>query len=253
MEIAGCAAVVTGGGGGLGAATASALAAAGAKVTVLDLNAATVEAAAARFGGLGLACDVADAAAGEAAIARAEAAHGPARILVNCAGIAPPKRLVGRDGPIPLAEFEAVVRVNLIGTVNMMRLVAARMVGLAPLAGGDRGAIVNTASVAAYEGQIGQAAYAASKGAVVSLTLPAARDLAQYAIRVNTIAPGLFGTPMLRGLPEAVQESLAKSVPYPQRLGEPEEYAALALHLIQNGMMNGETVRIDGAIRMAPR
>ena len=237
----------------MGRATAESFAAKGARVAVLDRNAEAGEAVAKAIGGLAAACDVADAASAEAAIAKAEAAHGPARVLVNCAGIGTPKRVVGRDGPQPLGDFETVIRVNLIGTFNMIRLAAAAMAKLAPLEGGERGVIISTASVAAYEGQIGQAAYSASKGGVVAMTLPIARELAQFGIRVNAIAPGLFLTPMLLGLPQEAQDSLGRSVPYPARLGEPREYAALAMHIIENAYLNGETIRIDGALRMQPR
>jgi NAD(P)-dependent dehydrogenase (short-subunit alcohol dehydrogenase family) len=188
-----------------------------------------------------------------AAIGEARATHGPARMLVNCAGVGPARRIVGRDGPMPLEEFERVVRINLIGTFNAMRLAAADMQGLEPLEDGERGVIVSTASVAAYEGQIGQAAYAASKGGVVALTLPAARELAQFGVRVNAIAPGIFSTPMLQALPEDTQKSLAASVPFPKLLGRPEQYGDLVLHLVENRYINGETIRLDGALRMAPR
>ncbi len=253
MNLTGAAAIVTGGGSGLGRATAAAFAVKGARVAVLDRNAAAAEEVADAIGGLAAPCDVSDAASAEAAIAKAEAAHGPARILINCAGIGTPKRVVGRDGPQPLGDFETVIRVNLIGTFNMIRLVAAAMVKLAPLDGGERGVIISTASVAAYEGQVGQAAYSASKGGVVAMTLPIARELAQFGIRVNAIAPGLFLTPMLLGLPQEAQDSLGRSVPYPARLGEPAEYAALAAHIVENAYLNGETIRIDGALRMQPR
>jgi NAD(P)-dependent dehydrogenase (short-subunit alcohol dehydrogenase family) len=253
MRIDGRAAVVTGGASGLGLATAGMLAGAGAKVTLLDIDATRVAEAAGRIGGLGVACDVADPASAEQALAEARAAHGPAAILVNCAGIAAARRIVGRDGPMPLPEFEQVVRVNLIGTFNLLRLAAADIMTLEPNAEGERGVIVNTASVAAFEGQIGQAAYAASKGGVVALTLPAAREFARHGIRVVTIAPGIFETPMLRGLPEAVQRSLAESVPFPRRLGRPEEYALLVRQILDNQMLNGETIRLDGALRMAPQ
>ena len=183
----------------------------------------------------------------------ARAAQGPARILVNCAGIAPPARIVGRSGPMPLADFARVIQINLIGSFNLLRLAAADMTALEPDADGERGVIVNTASVAAFDGQIGQAAYAASKGGIVALTLPAARELARHGIRVMTIAPGIFETPMLRGLPETVQQALAASVPFPKRLGRPEEYAALVRHILDNPMLNGEVIRLDGAIRMAPQ
>ncbi len=253
MELRGQAALVTGGGSGLGAATCAALAEAGAKVAVLDRNEAAAQAVAGRIGGLAVACDVADAGSAEAAVARARAAHGPARLLVNCAGVGNAGRIVGREGPLDLAAFAFVVRVNLIGTFNLLRLAAAGMVGLEPLADAERGVIVNTASIAAYEGQVGQAAYAASKAGVVGLTLPAARELARAGVRVVTIAPGLIETPMLAGLPEELRQGLAASVPFPPRLGQPSEYAALVLHIVTNRFLNGETIRLDGALRMAPR
>jgi NAD(P)-dependent dehydrogenase (short-subunit alcohol dehydrogenase family) len=220
---------------------------------VVDINKAAAEAQAAAIGGLAIACDVADAAAGEAAFAAARAAHGPVRILVNCAGVATPGRIVGREGPLKLEAFERVIRINLIGTFNMLRLAAAEMSVADPLEEGERGVIVNTASVAAYEGQIGQAAYATSKGGIVGLTLPAARELARAGVRVVTIAPGLFKTPMAEGLSAEVQASLAASVPYPARLGRPEEYAALVEQIVKNAYLNGEVIRLDGALRMAPR
>jgi NAD(P)-dependent dehydrogenase (short-subunit alcohol dehydrogenase family) len=253
MNPQGHAALITGGGSGLGAATAEKLAARGAKVALIDVNLGAAEAVAAKIGGLALACDVTDDKAMAAAIGEARAAHGPARILVNCAGVGPAKRIVGRDGPMPLADFERVIRINLIGTFNAMRLAAADMQGLSLLEDGERGVIISTASVAAYEGQVGQAAYAASKGGVVALTLPAARELAQFGIRVNAIAPGIFSTPMLAALPEDTQKSLAVSVPFPKLLGRPEQYADLALHIVENRYLNGETIRLDGALRMAPR
>ena len=254
MLIEGQAAIVSGGASGLGRATAEALAAKGAKVALLDVNLAAAEEAARAMGGLALACDVSDAAATERAVAAARERHGPARIAVNCAGIGPAARIVGRDGAaMPLADFRRCIEINLIGTFNLMRLAAAEMATLDPFEDGERGIIVATASVAAYEGQIGQAAYSASKGGVVSLTLPAARELARYGVRVVAIAPGIFATPMLMGLPENARESLAASVPFPHRLGLPEEYASLVLYLIGNRMINGEVVRLDGALRMAPR
>ena len=191
--------------------------------------------------------------AGAAAIAEAREKHGPARILVNCAGVGPAKRIVGRDGPMPLADFERVIAINLIGTFNMLRLAAADMAPLPPLEDGERGVIVSTASVAAFEGQIGQAAYASSKGGVAALTMPAAREFAQMGVRVLAIAPGIFATPMLRALPQDVQDSLGASVPFPKRLGAPSEFAELVLHCVRNGYLNGEVIRLDGALRMAPR
>ncbi len=253
MRVSGAAAIVTGGGSGLGRATAEALAAKGAKVAVVDVNAAAAEETAGAIGGLALVCDVADDASARAAVAKAEAAHGAARALVNCAGVGTAVRVVGKDGdPAPLGDFERVIRVNLVGTFNMIRLVAAAIARIEPI-DGERGVIISTASVAAYEGQIGQAAYSASKGGVVAMTLPIARELARIGVRVNAIAPGIFMTPMLAGLREDFQASLAASVPFPARLGQPAEYAALAVHIIENGYINGETIRIDGALRMAPR
>ena len=253
MDVNGQAAIVTGAASGLGAATARALAAAGARVALLDLNAEAAQGHAEAAGGLALACDVADAASAEAAVAQAARAHGPARILINCAGIAPAARIVGRGGPMALDAYARVIGVNLIGTFNMMRLVAAGAQGLDPLEGGERGVIVSTASVAAYEGQIGQAAYASSKAGVVGLTLPAAREFAPAGIRVCAIAPGIFETPMLRGMPQEVQDALGAAVPFPSRLGRPEEYAQLAMAIIANPMLNGEVIRLDGALRMQPK
>ena len=253
MQIKNHAAIVTGGGSGLGAATARALAEAGAKVALLDINEQAAGAVAAEIGGLAVACNVADAASAERAVGAARAAHGAARILINCAGIGPAARIVGRDGPMALDAFRQVIEINLVGTFNLMRLAAADMVALEPLADGERGVIVSTASVAAFEGQIGQAAYSSSKGGVAALTLPAAREFAQFGVRVLAIAPGIFGTPMLRALPQEAQDSLGASVPFPKRLGEPREFAALVLHCIHNGYLNGEVIRLDGALRMAPR
>ena len=253
MKIEGKSAIVTGGGSGLGAGTARALAARGAKVAVLDINMTNAEAVAAEFGGLALHCNVSDGASAEAAMIAAAAAHGEAMILINCAGIAPAARVVGRDAPHDLELFRRVVEVNLIGSFNMARLFAARASTLNPESTGERGVIISTASVAAYDGQIGQAAYAASKGGIVGMTLPIARELARFGIRAMTIAPGIFGTPMLAAMPADVQASLAAAVPFPSRLGTPEDYAALALHIIENDMLNGETIRLDGAIRLAPK
>ncbi|NUB07949.1 SDR family NAD(P)-dependent oxidoreductase [Azospirillum sp. Vi22] len=253
MQINGQAAIVTGGASGMGAETARHLAKLGAKVTVLDMNEAAVKQVAQEIGGLGLLCDVSSAESAEKAVAEARAAHGPARIAVNCAGVAPAKRIVGRDGPMALDDFRKVIEVNLIGTFNMLRLAAADMGTLDPLESGERGVIVNTASVAAYEGQIGQAAYASSKGGIVALTICAARDLARSGVRVMTIAPGLIGTPMLLNMPQEVQDSLAATVPFPKRFGQPSEYARLVQHILENEMLNGEVIRLDGAIRMAPQ
>jgi NAD(P)-dependent dehydrogenase (short-subunit alcohol dehydrogenase family) len=197
-------------------------------------------------------CDVSDAIGAQTAIDAVAKAHGPARILVNCAGIGPAKRIVGRDGPMPLEDFERVIRINLIGTFNMMRLAAAGMQGIEPI-DGERGVIVSTASIAAFDGQIGQSAYSSSKGGVAALTLPAAREFSQFGIRVMAIAPGIFGTPMLKALPQEAQDSLGASVPFPKRLGEPREFAALVMHIVRNGYLNGEVIRLDGALRMAPR
>lgn len=254
MNIQGQAALVTGGGSGLGEAVARELARQGAQVTVLDVNEAGAQRVAAEIGGLGLKCDITDEASVAAALDAAEAKHGPARILMNIAGIGTAKRVIQRDGsPAPLADFERVVRVNLIGTYNVTRLAAARIARTEPLADGERGVVVNTASVAAFDGQVGQQAYSASKGGLVGMTLPMARDLAQFGIRCCTIAPGLFATPLMKELPEEVQRSLAASIPFPKRLGKPEEFAALAAHIVTNTHLNGEVIRLDGALRMAPR
>jgi NAD(P)-dependent dehydrogenase (short-subunit alcohol dehydrogenase family) len=253
MHPNGHAALVTGGGSGLGRATAERLAALGAKVALLDINGDAVKAAAEKIGGVGIACDVTSADSVAAAVAEARAKNGPARILVNCAGIGPAQRIVGRDGPQPLENFARVISVNLIGTFNAMRLAAADMQNLEPLEDGERGVIISTASVAAYDGQIGQAAYSASKGGVVALTLPAAREFAQFGIRVMTIAPGIFLTPMMTGMPQQVQDSLAAAIPFPKMLGKPEQYADLAAYIVQNRYLNGEVIRLDGAIRMAPK
>ncbi len=253
MQISGHAALVTGGGSGLGAATARLLAGAGARVAILDINEDGAQAVADETGGLAIACDVSDADSGVAAVGRARDRHGPARILINCAGIGPAERIVGRNGPMALDNFRRVIEVNLIGTFNMTRLAAADMLGLEPLDDGERGVIISTASVAAFEGQIGQAAYGASKGGVHALTIVCAREFARNGVRVNTIAPGLFETPLLMGMPQEVRDNLAASVPYPSRFGMPEEYARLAETIIGNVMLNGETIRLDGAIRMQPR
>jgi NAD(P)-dependent dehydrogenase (short-subunit alcohol dehydrogenase family) len=253
MRVGGQAAIVTGGGSGLGAETAGALARAGMRVGVIDLNEAAANEVAASISGVARACDVADGAGAEEAVAAISAAIGAPRLLVNCAGIGTAARIVGREGPMPLAAFERIVRVNLIGSFNLLRIAANSMSMLEPLDDGERGVIVNTASIAAFDGQVGQCGYAASKGGIVSLTLPAARELARFGIRVVTIAPGLFRTPLLESLPSEIQASLGESVPFPARLGEPSEFAALVLHIAANPMLNGEVIRLDGALRMAAR
>lgn len=253
MEIAGASALVTGGASGLGLATARRLAAAGAHVTIVDLPGSAGIEVAAELGGTFAAADVTDPGQVAAAVAAA-GEHGPLRVVINCAGIAPPAKVLDRDGnPSPLADFERVVRVNLVGTFNVIGQAAAAIAKTEPTASGDRGVIINTASVAAFDGQIGQPAYSGSKGGVHAMTLPIARELARYGIRVCTIAPGIMQTPMLAGLPEAAQASLGQQVPYPSRVGQPDEYANLALQIIDNGYLNGETIRLDGAIRMAPK
>ncbi|RKR28496.1 NAD(P)-dependent dehydrogenase (short-subunit alcohol dehydrogenase family) [Acidovorax sp. 93] len=254
MQIQGQAALVTGGASGLGEATARALATQGAKVAVLDRNAELAEKVASEIGGVACPCDITDPASVQAAIDKAAAAHGPARILMNVAGIGSAKRVVQRDGSAaPLEDFVRVVNINLIGTYNVSRLFAAACSKLDVLDNGERGVMMFTASVAAFDGQVGQQAYSASKAGLAGMTLPMARDLAQHAIRVCTVAPGLFATPLMKELPEAVQQSLAASIPFPQRLGKPEEFAELACHIVTNGHLNGEVIRLDGALRMAPR
>lgn len=253
MDLKGIAAIVTGGASGLGNETAKMLAANGTKVTIFDLNAETGAAAAAEIGGHFVAVNVADDASVVAGIEQAESKHGVARILVNCAGIATPGRIIARDGsPLALDTYRKVIEINLIGTFNVLSKFAARALTVEPI-GEERGVIVNTASVAAFDGQVGQAAYASSKAGVAGLTLCAARDLAQHRIRVMTIAPGIFMTPMMKGLPQAAQDSLGQQVPHPSRLGDPSEYALLVESILKNPMLNGETIRLDGAIRMAPR
>ena len=253
MQLDGAVALITGGASGLGFATATELASAGASVVLLDLPTSPGEDAARSLGGdaLFVPTDVTDEASVQDAVSRA-AERGPLRVAVNCAGIGTPGRVLGKNGPLALDAFARVVTVNLIGTFNVLRLSAAAMAATEPV-DGERGVIVNTASAAAFDGQIGQAAYSASKGGVVGMTLPVARDLAQTLIRVMTIAPGLFDTPMLQGLPEPARQSLAAQVPMPSRLGDPAEYAALVRHICENAMLNGEVIRLDGAIRMAPR
>jgi len=253
MKLDGLAAVITGGASGLGAATARLLAEQGCMIAVLDINEAAARASAERVGGIGIACDVTSGPAGEAAMAAARERNGVCRVLVNCAGIGTAGRIVGRNGPLPLEAFERVIRVNLIGTFNMLRLAAAEMAAADPLDENERGVIINTASIAAFEGQVGQPAYAASKGGVAALTLPAARELARAGVRVVTIAPGVFHTPMVDGLPPDTQAALAADVPFPPRLGRPEEYAALVAHIATNRFLNGEVIRLDGALRMQPR
>ncbi|TFG97952.1 MAG: 3-hydroxyacyl-CoA dehydrogenase [Myxococcales bacterium] len=256
MRIDGCCALVTGAGSGLGEATARELVARGARVAILDLERSAGARIASELGAA--ACftpgDVTSEEQMQAAVERATEAFGPLRILVSCAGIGSAQRTVEKDGrPFDLALFRRSIEVNLVGTFNAIRLAASRMLANEPNEGGERGVIVNTASVAAFEGQIGQAAYSASKGGIVGMTLPIARDLARHGIRVCTIAPGLFDTPLLRSLPEEVRKALGASVPFPPRLGQPPEYALLACQIVENPMLNGETIRLDGAIRMAPR
>ena len=253
MDITGASALVTGGASGLGLATARRLSAAGARVTIVDLPSSAGSEVASEVGGLFAAADVTDADQVAAAAAVAAGA-GPLRVVVNCAGIAPPAKVLDRDlRPTPLADFERLVRINLVGTYNVIAQTSAIMAADEPSEGGDRGVIVNTASVAAFDGQIGQPAYAASKGGVHAMTLPIARELARHGIRVVTIAPGIMETPMLKSLPQAAQDSLGQQVPYPSRLGAPDEYARLVLAIVDNGYLNGETIRLDGAIRMAPK
>ena len=253
MELQGQAAIVTGGASGLGGATADMLAKAGAKVAIFDMNEEMGEAKAKQIGGAFFMVNVTDENAVAAAIADAEGVHGKARILVNCAGIGPPAKVVSREGDaLPLASFSNVINVNLLGSFNVLSKFAAALHKADPI-GEERGVIINTASVAAFDGQIGQAAYAASKGGIVGMTLPIARELARYGIRVMTIAPGLFLTPLLASLPEEAQQSLGAQVPFPSRLGDPSEYAKMVGAIIDNPMLNGETIRLDGAIRMAPK
>ncbi len=255
MQINGSVFVVTGGGSGLGGETARSLVGAGGKVVIVDIDSTAGEAHAADLGANArfAKTDVADEASARAAIQMAVGEFGAVHGLVNCAGVAPPKKVLGRDGPHDLATFSRVVNINLVGTFNMIRLAAEAMSKNPPNDGGERGVIINTASVAAYDGQIGQAAYASSKAAVVGLTLPVARELAAHGIRVVTIAPGIFETPMLKGLPQAAQDSLGQMVPFPARLGKPAEFAALVQHICANGYLNGEVIRLDGAIRMAAK
>jgi NAD(P)-dependent dehydrogenase (short-subunit alcohol dehydrogenase family) len=253
MKIADTAAIVTGGASGLGGATAEMLARAGAKVTIFDVNAELGSAKAKQIGGHFIRVDVVDEDSVAKAIAEAEGLHGKARILVNCAGIGPPAKVIDRNGnPIPLADFSRIININLIGSFNVLSKFAARLHDAEPI-GEERGVVISTASVAAFDGQIGQAAYAASKAGIVGMALPIARELARYGIRVMTIAPGLFLTPLLASLPQEAQESLGKQVPFPSRLGHPDEYAQMVEAIVTNPMLNGEVIRLDGAIRMAPR
>jgi NAD(P)-dependent dehydrogenase (short-subunit alcohol dehydrogenase family) len=255
MKIAGCVALVTGGASGLGEATARALVATGAKVAIFDMDQERGKALAQELGDSArfFAIDITSEEAVASAIESTVKAFGSLHVAINCAGVATPGKIVGKKGPLPLDRFEKVVAINLSGTFNIMRLAAVKMMENAPNADGEKGVVINTASVAAFEGQIGQAAYAASKAAVAGLTLPAAREFADYGIRVVCIAPGLFMTPMLMGLPEKAQQSLAEMMPFPKRLGNPSEYAALAMHIIENAMINGETIRLDAALRMAAK
>jgi NAD(P)-dependent dehydrogenase (short-subunit alcohol dehydrogenase family) len=255
MQLAEVNAVVTGGASGLGLAVANRIVKAGGRVTILDLNAAQGKEAAASMGNRAffVATDVSDESAVDQAIEQAKAAMGSINAAINCAGIATPGRLVGRQGPLAGAAFRKVIEINLVGTVLVAKSAVVAMQSNSPNAQGERGVVVMTASVAAFDGQIGQIAYSASKGAIVALTLPMARELASSGIRVMTVAPGIFGTPMMKGLPQEAQDSLGKQTPFPPRLGEPDEYAALVAHILENVMLNGETIRLDGAIRMAPR
>lgn len=253
MDFKNTPAIVTGGASGLGEGAARALAAAGCKVAILDLNKERGEQVAAEIGGVFIECNVASEESAEAALKAARESHGPCGIAVNCAGIAPAAKILGREGVMPLDNFSKVIQVNLIGTFNILRLAAADMAQREPNADGERGVIINTASVAAYEGQIGQAAYSASKGGVVALTLQSARELAREGIRVNTIAPGLFMTPMMAGMPQEVQDSLAATLPFPKRLGKPEEFGMMVDQMVRNPILNGEVIRLDCALRMAPK
>jgi len=253
MDVKGQAAIVTGGASGLGRATAEALVAAGAKVTILDVQEEKLAATAAEIGATAAVCDVTSPESVDAALAKGREANGPARICVNCAGIVHGGRIGGKEGPMDLAGFSRTIQVNLIGTFNVMSRAAADMLALDPLEDGERGVIVNTASIAAFEGQLGQAAYSASKGGVASLTLPAAREFAPKGVRVMCIAPGLFETPMMTGLPPEVYESLVAKMLYPKRLGLGSEYGQLVLSIAANRMLNGETIRLDGALRLEPR
>lgn len=245
--------IVTGAGSGLGAATARHLASQGARVALLDINLASAREVANDIGGTAVYCDVTDATSAEEAVAAAKTAHGPARMLVNVAGGGVGRRVVGKDGVMPLEAFTKLVSLNLFGTFNMTRLAAAEMMGQPALSTGERGLIVSTTSVAAYEGQVGQSAYAAAKGGIVSLTIQLAREFAQSGIRVMAVAPGIFKTPLLTAAPVELQESLAAAIPFPKRLGDPGEFAELVAHIANNSYLNGEVIRLDGAVRLAPR
>lgn len=254
MDVQGAAAIVTGGGSGLGAAAARLLGARGAKVAVLDLNEDGINKVAGEIGGIAVRCDVTSEEQVSAALAQASEAHGVARIVVNCAGIATGDRIVGREGPYPLEKFAKTININLIGSFIVLNLAANAMAQLEPVTeDGERGVVINTASVAAFDGQIGQVAYSASKGGVVGMTLPAARELAKFGIRVVTVAPGLLETPMLEGMPEKVYESLIATTVFPKRLGKPDEFALMAVQIVENGLLNGETIRLDGAVRLPPK
>ncbi len=255
MQLAGSVAVITGGASGLGAATARLFGGAGAQLALFDLNAEAGNTLAAEFGthGLFVETDVTNSADVQRALTQVQERFGSIHIVINCAGVGTAERVVGRQGPLPLERFERVIQINLIGTFNVIRLAAALMMQKPPNAEGERGVIINTASVAAFDGQIGQPAYAASKAGVAGMTLPIAREFASHGIRVMAIAPGVFDTPMVAGLPEPARQALSATVPFPKRLGRPDEYAALAQHIVENVMLNGETIRLDGALRMGPR
>ncbi len=253
MNVKGVGAVITGGASGLGEGAARVLAAAGAKVALLDLQIDRARKLAAEINGIAIECNVADATSAEKAMAEAMRAHGPCGIAVSCAGIGTAGRILGKDGPMNLDVFSKTISVNLVGSFNILRLAADQMQHREPNADGERGAIINTASIAAFEGQIGQAAYSASKGGVVAMTLPAARELARFGIRVNTIAPGLFKTPMMESFSQEIQDSLAAGLPFPSRLGKPSEFGDLVKHIVENAIINGETIRIDSAVRLQPK
>lgn len=251
MDIKHTAIVISGGASGMGEATVRHLAALGARISILDRDPARAAIVAKSTGSLAFPCDVTDESSLLTALSAAREAHGPARVCINCAGIVQAKRMVGKEGPAPLSEFEQLLRINLTGTFSLMRLAATAMSTAPPDATGQRGVIINTASIAAFEGQIGQVAYSASKGGIVAMTLPAARELARFGIRVMTIAPGLVDTPMFATLPTAARQQLAEAVPFPKRLAEPGEFARLVEHIIENDMLNGSVIRLDGALRMA--